>query len=122
MLNEYQQQVLFLDDVRIPLLYAAGISAFYYYFTKNLLSSAHGALIIIAFLYSAIFSGFTEYGAASYWYWPLFGFLLFALSSLIYSIREFSNKRWVHLLHLGTLASAAFILFVGGMAISHDWL
>lgn len=122
MLNEYQQQVLFLDDVRVPLIYAASISIFYFFFTKNLLSSAHGILIIFAFLYAGIFGGITEYGAAYYWYWPLIGFLLLAIVSVIYSIREFSTKRWVHLLHLGTIGSATFILFIGGMAISHDWL
>lgn len=122
MLNEYQLQVLFLDDMRVPLLYALGISSAYYFFSKNLLSSAHGALIIIAFLYSVISSGFTEYGAANYWYWPLNVLLILSIVSVIYSIREFATKRWVHLAHLGTLGSAAFIWFAGSMAISHDWI
>ena len=122
MLNEYQLQVLFFDDMRVPLLYALVISSVYYFFSRKLLSSIHGALIIIAFLYAVVSSGFTEYGAANYWYWPLNVLLMLAMASAIYSVREFAAKRWVHLAHLGTLGSAAFIWFAGLMAISHDWI
>jgi len=122
MLNEYQLMVLFLDDVRIFLIYALLVSGAYFYFTKKAFTSLHGLFIIAAFVYSVIISGFTERGAHQAYYWPLDILLMLALVSAIHSVRELAGKRWIHFVHIGTFVSAAFIWFVGGMAISHDWL
>ncbi|MEO9273850.1 hypothetical protein ABFY09_03240 [Marinomonas sp. 5E14-1] len=122
MLSEYQLSVLFLDDVRIFLIFALLISIAYFYASKSILASLHGMLIIAAFLYAAIVSGHTDYGISAEYYWPLNILLLLALASAVYSIREFPGKRWVHLSHLGTCLSGVMIWFVGAMAISHDWI
>lgn len=122
MLNEYQLMVLFLDDARPFIIYSALMSGLYFYFSKKVLSSLHGILIILAFLYAAIISGYTESGVSSSYYWPLHALLIFAIISASYSIREFASKRWVHLGHLGTLLSSAMVWFIGSMAIGHDWI
>ncbi len=122
MLNEYQLMVLLLDDARPFVFYSALMSGLYYWFSKKVLPSLHGALIILAFLYAAIISGYTEFGVSSFYYWPLHILLVLAIASAAYSMREFGSKRWVHLAHLGTLVSGAMVWFIGSMAIAHDWI
>lgn len=114
--------VLFLGDARPFVIYSVVVSGLYYYFSKKVLSSLHGLLIVLAFIYAAIIGGYTEYGVSSMYHWPLHILLISALASAAYSMREFCGKRWVHLAHLGTLVSSAMLWFIGSMAISHDWI
>lgn len=88
--------VLPLNDVRVFIFYSVCVSVGYFYFSKKILSSAHGLLVVAAFIYAAIISGTTEYGAADIYYWPLNLLLILAVVSVVYSIREFTQRRWVH--------------------------
>ena len=45
-----------------------------------------------------------------------------ALASMVFSFKAFTGKKWVHLIHCVTFISAAFVWFVGSMAIAHDWI
>jgi hypothetical protein len=42
--------------------------------------------------------------------------------SVVYSLITFQGHRAIHLLQLLQLPSALLLWFVGGMAISHDWI
>ena len=87
----------------------------------RLMVSAHGALGTL--LYS---------GALLWWYlsptyrpWATLPFLLafvMPLSSIIFSFFKFRGPKILHLLQLLNLNALIYALFIGGMAVSGDWL
>lgn len=113
------------DDVAIFIGFCVFVSAFFYWKTRNILKSAHGVLIIVAYVYSGVIRHYSAYGASIGFYIPMYIILILSLGSVFYSLNSFKGKRWQNLFlgfHLFTVSSGLFILFVGSMAIGHDWI
>lgn len=108
-----------------PLL-ASGISGLYFVGSSNpnlrerLTISAHGVLLALIFLVAlaVAFSGAARPSFAVP-FWTIF--VLPALSSVLALLR-FRGNRAMHLLQVPLLAAAAWICFVGTMAVRGEWL
>jgi H+/Cl- antiporter ClcA len=120
MLNDYQIQTI--EQVWILLAYLVVVSYIYWRNSRSIFKSAHGMIIFSAFLYAVIISRYTEFDPPHEYYWPLIGLVFIGIASAVFSITAFKGKKWMHLLHLGTLTSGFFVWFVGSMAIAHDWV
>lgn len=120
MLNNYQQSTL--GESSFVLLFLAALSAVYWFKSRSIVKSSHGLILIFGYLYAVLISAHTEIGAHVTYYWPLWVLLIVGLVVAGFSCTLFNGRRWVHLIHIFTLASAAWLLFVGSMAIGHDWL
>ena len=119
-MSEYQINVI--RQVWVVLLFYPIISVIYYANSKSLLQSAHGFIALLGFVYSVIACEFTEFSPQSYWYWPIYICFLASTASVLYSLKAFKGKIYVHALHVFTIAVNLLTTFVALMAVSHDWV
>jgi hypothetical protein len=110
-----------------PLLLLA-VSGLYFAFDKpdtpmrwRLATSAHGAiafvLFLIAYLIGAVFGGYRPYLA-----WPYILSFLIPVISILYALFHYRGPRLLHILQGPSIAAMLWVMFVGGMAITGDWL
>jgi hypothetical protein len=111
----------------LPAVLMIAISVAYYRMGKNVqtatvrfLTSAHGLIAAVLYI-----------GALLLWELrlsrlefaiPFLALYLLPLASIIYSFVRFSGSKLVHLLQLPNLALMFYTSFVGGMAVTGDWL
>lgn len=119
-MSDYQFNVI--RQVWFFLVFYPFISAFYYVNSKSILQSAHGLVALLGFAYAVVACEFTEFGPPDYWYSPIYICFLASIASMIYSLRAFKGKRYVHLVHGITIVSNLLTTFVALMAVSHDWI
>ena len=109
-----------------PLL-AAAISAVYFRASptdqpllQRLVASGHGAAIAILYGGALAFSAFgiskQSYGL------PFMGLLLVPVFLAGLSFALFRGRKYIHLLQILNLACLAWTLFIGGMAVTGEWL
>jgi hypothetical protein len=112
----------------VPALVMCSISAAYFVLDVGetrrgvrLLVSAHGALG--ALLYVAALVSWTLAPTSRPWAaWPYLLAYLLPLASVLYAFLRFRGPKLLHLVQLANLWAFAYALFVGGMAITGDWL
>jgi len=84
--------------------------------------SAHSLLLLIALVVVLHFSLNLRIYNNTYLS-TVFGVLIFtALLSVIYSINLFKGSKWFFILHLWNLFAFLLTVFIGGMALTNDWL
>ena len=89
---------------------------------SRLLPALPNIAVILAFVGAAFGSFYTTYESSSM---PMITFvllLLFSLSLLFVTARSFHASRIWYVLHILTLLGTVYLWFIGGMAISHDWI
>jgi len=87
----------------------------------RIMVSAHGAIAAIIFLLVM----FITWSETVYRPWAGLPFLLvhiFPLASVIYAFIKFKGNKVVHLLQVVNLFCVMNTLFIGGMAVTGDWL
>jgi hypothetical protein len=108
-----------------PML-AAGISFIYYQNSRNnrvagrLLVSMHGASLASLYVVALLVHGLNaSRPALGYVFWGAF-----AVPALlvIVSIARYKGNGVIHLLQLANLLAAAWVFFVGTMAVTGNWL
>lgn len=119
-LSDYQITVI--KQVWLVIPYLIFVSTLYWYSSRSFLKSAHGVLILLAFVYAVVICEYTEFGPPLKVYVPMYILLLAGLASMTFSLKAFHGKKWVHIIHGLSLSSALLIWFVGSMAIAHDWI
>lgn len=120
MLSDHQIHTI--GQAWVPLTYLMLVSAAYWFNTKSVAKSAHGVVLILAYVYAVVVSEYTSFGSPGFYHWPLHFLAVTAIVSVIYSLSAFKGEKWVHLVHVGTVVSGFVVWFSGGMEISHDWL
>ena len=78
--------------------------------------------VILAFAVAAYVSLYTTYESSSI---PTIAYsllLLFSLSLIFMTAHSFQASRIWYVLHILTLLGTAYLWFIGGMAITHDWI
>ena len=105
-----------------------GVSAAYFTayrgrpaYGPRLLCSAHG------FVGAALYVGALALWAVSPAYrpslgWPYAVSFLLPLVLIVLALIKFKGPKWIHLLQLPNLCAMYWSLFIGGMAITGDWL
>lgn len=79
------------------------------------------SIIISSFIIAAFISTYTTIESYELYWWAYQATLLLAVISIIYSVMWHDGNNAIHIIHLFTLFSVAYLWFVGGMALSHDW-
>ena len=122
-----QYQLSVLVDGALAALYLILVSVVYFVRSSNtsrgskLLAASPGAYFAAVFLISVLTSE-VESSSRELVGW-IHGFLnLGGLPLLIAAVRAYEGPRSSHVLLLGVLVAAAYLWFLGGMAIAHDWL
>jgi hypothetical protein len=88
---------------------------------SRLLASAPGLIAAVLFVVACLASSWTSRGNFEpHWsiYQAILGLSLALIIPAIFSL----NRRAVGFLHLSTLTGLAYLWFVGGMTLSHDWI
>jgi cell division protein FtsW (lipid II flippase) len=126
MLNDYQ--ISAIGQIWPVLIVPLASTVLYWYLstatntTRRLLASAHGALLLIAFVYAVAVSPMTGYENWKVWIWPFWILLALFLVAILYAITRYEGNRWIHMFQLLVLPSGFLIWLVGTMTITHDWL
>jgi cell division protein FtsW (lipid II flippase) len=126
MLNDYQ--ISAIGQIWPVLIVPLASTVLYWYLstatntTRRLLASAHGALLLIAFVYAVAVSPMTGYENWKAWIWPFWILLALFLVAILYTITRYEGNRWIHMFQLLVLPSGFLIWLVGTMTITHDWL
>lgn len=83
--------------------------------------SAPGSIAAVLFLVACLASNWTSGGNFEP-YWSTYQAIL-ALAAILIVPAIFALKhRFIGFLHLGTLMGLAYLWFVGGMTLTHDWI
>lgn len=87
---------------------------------RRLMACLPGIVGIVGFAAACAASPYTSKNSTlvQYSFLALSCLALFAIAPAILALRN----RWLGCFHLMTLVGLVFLYFVGGMAISHDWL
>lgn len=121
MLSDYQ--IMMIHQVYPNLIYLLVVSAVYLHHSRSIIKSAHGLMIVVAYVYAVIVSEFTGLGSPNHYYWPFFILIAIGLISAGYSFTGLKGKKkWVHLMHFGTFFCTLLVLAGGSMGIAHDWI
>ena len=126
MLNDYQ--IFAIGQIWPVLIVPLASTVLYWYLssstntTRRLLASAHGALLLIAFVYAVAVSPMTGYENWKAWIWPFWVLLALFFVAILYAITRYEGNRWLHMFQLLVLPSGFLIWLVGTMIITHDWL
>lgn len=87
------------------------------------IGSAHGLLYCLGFGCAVVASSFTEpHLAFELADVPLVVLVALGAASTIASFAMYSGPRWAYLLHTLGLPAGAWLFFIGGMFVTHDWL
>ncbi len=84
------------------------------------LASSHGIVLALMYLAAGLVYEF-KLSKPSYG-WPFAISMLLPLGLMALSLRIYAGPKYVHLLHLVSLYALLWTMFVGGMAITGDWL
>jgi hypothetical protein len=88
---------------------------------RRLLACAPGIVSSVVFLFACVASGWTTHGAPTAIVYGYTILMVLAVALIAPSTLSLRNK-WIGLVHLVTIPGMLFCWFVGGMAITHDWL
>jgi len=112
----------------LPVLVMCAVSGAYYAFDiaepkrrVRLMVSAHGVLGALLYL-GALFCWFLSPIYRPWATLPFFLTFVLPLSSIVYAFFRFRGPKVLHLVQLLNLSALAYALFIGGMAVSGDWL
>lgn len=115
-------------NLYLPALVMCAVSGVYYACdireprrSVRLMVSAHGVVGALLYLGALLF----WYLSPTYRPWATLPFLLafvLPLSSIVFSLLRFKGPRVLHLTQFLNLGAMVYALFIGGMAISGDWL
>ncbi|WP_444905581.1 hypothetical protein ACJJI3_09530 [Microbulbifer sp. ZKSA004] len=119
-MSDYQINVI--RQVWVLLIFYPFISAFYYANSKSFLQSAHGIIALIGFAYAVVACEFTDFGPPDYWYWPIYFCFMLSFASIVYSLKAFKGKKYIHVIHGVTIIANLLTTFVALMAVAHDWI
>jgi hypothetical protein len=106
----------------------AGVSAAYYFayrgrpaYGRRLLCAAHGvAGVALYFGALALWASNPVYRPSLAW--PYATLYLLPLALIVVALIKFTGPKLIHLLQLPNLCAMYWSLFVGGMAVTGDWL
>lgn len=98
------------------------VSTLYWLWSRSILKSSHGVLILLAFVYAVVICEYTEINPPQSVSIPMYILLAAGLVSMLFSFTAFKNKGWVHIIHVFSFLSAFFVLAIGSMAIDHQWI
>jgi hypothetical protein len=112
----------------VPVFVMFGVSGAYFALDsgeaprrERLLVSAHGALGALLYLFAlalwAVAPNWRPWAA-----WPYLLAFSLPLASVLYALFRFRGPKVLHLAQLANLWAFAYALFIGGMAITGDWL
>ena len=125
-MSEYQLEVLKYGV--IPVIVLAIVIILYFMFDENeallkrVLSFSHSIIPILGFLYAVAVCASTSIKK----YEPENTiFTIFMVSSLIFCVSSFFTYRGPKLMHgalVFVVSATIYLTFIGGMAITHDWI
>ena len=112
----------------VPVVVMLFVSGAYYFLDigethrrVRIFVSAHGAagalLYVAALITWDVAPNYRPWAA-----WPYLLLFLLPLASVIYALVRFRGPRWLHVIQLFNLWAFAYALFIGGMAVTGDWL
>jgi hypothetical protein len=112
-----------------PLALLLAVSTLYFVLDKpdthmrlRLATSAHGAigvgLFLIAYMIAVLFPG----GFRPYLAWPYLALFLLPLASIIFALRKYRGPGLLHIMQGPNIAALVWVMLVGAMAITGDWL
>jgi len=112
----------------LPALVMCAVSGVYYAYdtgepkrSVRLMVSAHGVLGTLLYACALLW----WYLSPTYRPWATLPFILafvLPLSSIVFSFCKFRGPKVVHLVQLLNVSALAYALFIGGMAVSGEWL
>jgi hypothetical protein len=112
----------------VPALIMVTISAAYFWLGKRetdlrtrVFVSLHGLSAALLYFGALVLWEVTQ----AYRPWAVWPFLLLHLipvASIIYSLFRFSGPKLLHLTQVANIACMAQTIFIGGMAVTGDWL
>jgi hypothetical protein len=112
----------------VPAIVMLFVSGVYYFFDfeetqhrVRILVSAHGALGALLYVV-ALFVWDVSPNHRPWAAWPYALLFLLPLASIVYSFVRFRGPKWLHVIQLANLWAFPYALFIGGMAITGDWL
>lgn len=87
---------------------------------KHVTVSAHSAFLLLILGLALAMGAFEFTNQISL---VLFYVLLsIPVFSMVFSLRYFTGSKWYHLTHIWNMAALLWTWFIGGMAITGDWL
>jgi hypothetical protein len=112
----------------LPALITTAISAAYFSFARNekaplvrIFVSAHGLVAAVFYIGALAIWELT----GNYRPWAAFPFLLLYLipiASIVYSLIRFSGPKFLHVSQVANVICISYMLFIGGMAVTGDWI
>ncbi|MBT3061309.1 MAG: hypothetical protein AB2728_18220 [Candidatus Thiodiazotropha sp.] len=79
-------------------------------------------LLLMCFIVMALVSQYTTRQNYEPFWWTYQIAIFIAFLSIMYSVSLHNGRGIIVLTHLLTILSAAYLWFIGGMALSHDWI
>lgn len=105
---------------------SAAISSVYFVkarrlvFGRRVAVSAHGALLLLIYLVAAVVHQTGTFRPALVW--PFLGAFIAPALSILFALAWYRGNKALHLLILPLLYCGLWIAFIGGMAVTGDWL
>jgi hypothetical protein len=87
---------------------------------ERVVTSAHGALILIVF-YAAFLVSYFGFSSSGY-FKAYSAFCMLPLISMLFSFFKHQGNKWLHLLHIILIPALAWAWFVGSMYVTGDSL
>lgn len=88
----------------------------------RLATSSHGAIAFVLFLVGYLVGALLRGGYRPYLAWPYLLSFLVPLCFAFYALWKYRGPRLLHVLQGPNIAAMLWVMFVGGMAITGDWL
>jgi hypothetical protein len=89
---------------------------------ERLLTAAHGLAATILCVGAFLVAHFDPRGYRPYLAWPYAALYLLPVALVVVSLLRFRGPRVVHILQGPNLAAMLWAFFIGGMAVTGDWL
>jgi len=114
--------------ILLPALVMVAVSAGYYFLSapsstrrNRVLSSLHGVLAAVLYL-GALAIWEVSHASRAWAAWPYLFLFVGPLASVAYALFRFTGPKLLHLTQLANLWGMLYAAFIGGMAITGDWL
>lgn len=86
----------------------------------RLLVSAHGLLVLVIF--GIAFLVFLSGVVKTWILYMFFALFILPIASIIVSLKHFQGSKFLHIFHVFTVLAMLWVLFVGGMMVTNDFI